>query len=235
MADYQTYVYDEAFNDALTSFDQYVQESVVLIITGVVVLIGLLITLIKKIFFDKKTIKGSADSVCRAFEKIDRLLSTRMPPLSIHVTKGLPIDERPSAELLADAIRAWNTALERVLDNPKLNLNKAAVEQYSKLLTENVENLKKQFVERTYDTGDLRGYVKDSLKAFREAASELKKLETLHKKLKKSSLNDTSKERFDELYKLMVKSLQDEKGIMNEWYTNIKNGIDDASEGLRKK
>ena len=58
MSDYKEYVYDESFEDSITSFDAYVQESALLvggIIAGVVAFIGLIVLLIKKIFFSQNT------------------------------------------------------------------------------------------------------------------------------------------------------------------------------------
>jgi hypothetical protein len=47
--------------------------------------------------------------------------------------------------------------------------------------------------------------------------------------LKKSQVSDTDKNTLNELYKLFVDQFQTEKKLTNDWYRNIKNGINEAA------
>lgn len=229
MSNYSDHVYEESFNDSILSFDQYVQESVGLVIAGIAVFIGLLIVLIKKIFFAKNTVEGSADSVYNTFMKIDLLLNSSNLPKRIHVVQGYPIDEKTPAGYLADSIRVYNDGLKALIENPKLGLGTFDLEGMKKEMNSLIEAVKKEFIERTYDTGELRGYVKSTMKQFKDAASGLKELEKLHKSLKNSNVEAKDKEAFNALYKLTVGYFQTEKELTNDWYKNIKRGISESS------
>lgn len=229
MSNYIDDVYNESFDDTIQSFDQYVQESVALIITGIAAFVALLIILIKKIFFAKKTVEGSSDSVYNAYLKIDVLLSSSNLPRRIHVVKGYSLDKSPAGEL-REAIRTYNDNLQRIIDHPNVSpFEGFNIQDLKKNISDQVESVKQTFVERTYDTGELRGYVKDVLRQFKDAASELKRLEKIQKSLKKSQVSDTDKNTLNELYKLFVDQFQTEKKLTNDWYKNIKNGINEAA------
>lgn len=231
MSDYKEHVYDESFNDSILSFDQYVQESVGLIIAGIAAFIALLIILIKKIFFAKKTVEGSADSVYNTYLKIDILLNSSNLPRRIHVVKGYSLDKSPAGEL-RESIRIYNDNLQRMIDHPNTPVfgeEGFNVQELKKEISAEIESAKQTFVERTYDTGELRGYVKNILRQFKDAASELKRLEKIQKSLKNSQVSDTDKNTLNEIYKLYVNLFQAEKNFTNEWYKNIKNGINEAA------
>lgn len=231
MSNYSDHVYEESFNNSILSFDQYVQESVGLVIAGIAAFIALLIILIKKIFFSKNTVQGASDSVYNAYLKIDILLNSSNIPSRIHVVKGYSLDKSP-AEELREVIRIYNDNLQRILDHPNTSaFGKEGfnVQEQKKKISAQVESVKQTFVERTYDTGELRGYVKDVLRQFKVAASELKRLERVQKTLKKSQVSDTDKNTLNEIYKLFVNLFQTEKNLTNEWYKNIKNGIKEAA------
>lgn len=227
MSNYIDDVYGESFDDTIQSFDQYVQESVGLVIAGIAAFIAVLIILIKKIFFSKNTVQGSADSVYNAYLKIDILLNSPNVPRRIHVAKGYPLDKSPAGEL-RKVISIYNDNLQRILDNPNtpvFGVGGFNVQEQKKSISAQVESAKQTFVERTYDTGELRGYVKNVLKQLKDAASELKRLEKIQKSLKNSQVSDTDKNTLNEIYKLFVNLFQTEKNLTNEWYKNIKNGI----------
>lgn len=231
MSDYIDAVYDESFDDTIQSFDQYVQESVGLVIAGIAAFIAVLIILIKKIFFAKKTVEGSADSVYNTYLKIDILLNSSNLPRRIHVVKGYSLDKSPAGEL-REAIRMYNDNLQRIIDHPNtpaFGEEGFNVQEQKKKISAQVESVKQTFVERTYDTGELRGYVKNVLRQFKDAASELKRLEQIQKSLKNSQVSDTDKNTLNEIYKLFVNLFQTDKNLTNEWYKNIKNGIKEAA------
>lgn len=231
MSDYIDAVYDESFDDTIQSFDQYVQESVGLVIAGIAAFIAVLIILIKKIFFAKKTVEGSADSVYNTYLKIDILLNSSNLPRRIHVVKGYSLDKSPAGEL-REAIRMYNDNLQRIIDHPNtpaFGEEGFNVQEQKKKFSAQVESVKQTFVERTYDTGELRGYVKNVLRQFKDAASELKRLEQIQKSLKNSQVSDTDKNTLNEIYKLFVNLFQTDKNLTNEWYKNIKNGIKEAA------
>ena len=229
MSNYIDDVYDESFDNAIQSFDQYVQESVGLVIAGIAAFIAALIILIKKIFFSKNTVQGSSDSVYNAYLKIDVLLNDSNLPRRIHVVKGYSLDKSPAGEL-REVIRMYNDNLRRLIDHPNVSPSEGFnIQDLKKNISDQVESIKQTFVERTYDTGELRGYVKDVLKQFKDAASELKRLEKIQKSLKKSQVSDTDKNTLNELYKLFVDLFQTEKKLTNDWYRNIKNGINEAA------
>lgn len=225
MSNYIDDVYGESFDDTMQSFDQYVQESVGLVIAGIAAFIALLIILIKKIFFSKNTVQGSADSVYNVYLKIDILLNSPNLPRRIHVVKGYSLDKSPAGEL-REVIRIYNDNLQRILDHPNKPVFEGFnIQEQKKEISAQVESVKQTFVERTYDTGELRGYVKDVLRQFKDAASELKRLEKIQKSLKNSQVSDNDKNTLNEIYKLFVNLFQTEKNLTNEWYKNIKNGI----------
>ena len=231
MSDYIDAVYGESFDDTIQSFDQYVQESVGLVIAGIAAFIAVLIILIKKIFFAKKTVEGSADSVYNTYLKIDILLNSSNLPRRIHVVKGYSLDKSPAGEL-REAISIYNDTLQMMLDHPNISPFGEGgfnIQEQKKSISAEIESAKQTFVERTYDTGELRGYVKNILKQFKDAASELKRLEKLQKSLKNSQVSDTDKNALNEIYKLYVNLFQTEKNFTNEWYKNIKNGINEAA------
>jgi hypothetical protein len=231
MSDYKEHVYDESFNDSILSFDQYVQESVGLIIAGIAAFIALLIILIKKIFFSKNTVQGASDSVYNAYLKIDILLNSSNVPRRIHVVKGYSLDKSPAGEL-REVIRIYNDNLQRIIDHPNISPFGEGgfnIQEQKKSISAEIESAKQTFVERTYDTGELRGYVKNVLRQFKDAASELKRLEQIQKSLKNSQVSDTDKNTLNEIYKLFVNLFQTEKNLTNEWYKNIKNGIKEAA------
>lgn len=231
MSDYIDAVYDESFDDTIQSFDQYVQESVGLVIAGIAAFIAVLIILIKKIFFAKKTVEGSADSVYNTYLKIDILLNSSNLPRRIHVVKGYSLDKSP-AGYLREIIRIYNDNLQIIIDHPNISPFGEGgfnIQDLKKNISDQNESIKQTFVERTYDTGELRGYVKDVLRQFKDAASELKRLEQLQKSLKKSQVSDTDKNTLNEIYKLLLDQFQNEKNRTNDWYKNIKNGINEAA------
>lgn len=228
--DYRDHVYSESFENTLSSFDQYVQESMVLVIAGVATFIALLIALIRKIFFAKKTASGSSDSVYYVFMKIDSLLSQSNLPRKITVSKGMDISEKWTVSL-KDVVRSYNDELEKWLDDPnRLVLNPGKLNQSKREHEVAIQKLKAEFIERTYDTGELRGYVKRTLIEYKEAAEELKKLDKLQKKIEKNpNIKQPNKELLNAAYKEFVSLFTDTRALSNEWYKNIKTGI---NEGL---
>lgn len=232
---YRDHVYAESFEDTLKSFDQYVQESTALIIAGIAVFIALLIALIRKIFFARKTVQGSSDSVYFIYVKINALLDQPGLPRKITVKKGVDISETFDPSItLRDLIRAYNNELEKWLEDPnRLVLDIGALNQMKQNNANEIQKLQNSFIKRTYDTGELRGYVKRIMVMYKEAADELKTLDKLQKKIEKNkNIKEPNKEVLNSAYKEWVNLFNVERQLNNEWYKNIKAGI---NEGLAER
>jgi hypothetical protein len=233
MSNYIDSVYDESFSDTIESFDQYIQESAVLVggvIAGVLALITMIIVLIKKVFFSKNTASGAADSVVLTLYKINGLLNQNNLPKTITVEKGWPTT-RYGASVIRDTVSAINklfdTCMERELDNNEI---KAYLDDLKKGVDKTDEFIKTEFVKRTYNVGDLRGYVKNEINIYKEAANELKALDEKVKKAKKSEkVSSSSKQLMKDYYTTFVSTTNREQKCHKEWYRYIKQGIEQAS------
>lgn len=233
MSDYKEYVYDEAFADSITSFDAYVQESALLvggIIAGVVAFIGLIVLLIKKIFFSTDTAQGSSASVVRILKSVESLLESPHGKTKITVEQGFALDSFPS-DVLKTLLDALNNDMKAVLENPNLFVvsekklddlmaaMKAADELSKKIYEE-------QFIQRTYNVEDLKTYVKRELEGYKRAADVIKELDKNMKQVKKNdSLNENQKKNLTMRYEQIVKSFNTEHDQWKKWYKNIKAGL----------
>ena len=233
MSDYKEYVYDESFEDSITSFDAYVQESALLvggIIAGVVAFIGLIVLLIKKIFFSTDTAQGSSASVVRILKSAESLLESPHGKTKITVEQGFPLDSFPS-DVLQTLLDALNNDMKAVLENPNLFVvsekklddlmaaMKAADELSKKIYEE-------QFIQRTYNVEDLKTYVKRELAGYKRAADVIKELDKNMKQVKKNdSLNENQKKNLTMRYEQIVKSFNTEHDQWKKWYKNIKAGL----------
>ena len=233
MSDYKEYVYDEAFADSITSFDAYVQESALLvggIIAGVVAFIGLIVLLIKKIFFSTDTAQGSSASVVRILKSVESLLESPHGKTKITVEQGFALNNLTSDELKI-MIEAANENIKAVLENPslfvvspkKLDDLMAAIKEAEALSKKIYEE---QFIRRTYNIEDLKTYVKRELEGYKRAADAIKELDKNMKQVKKSdSLNDNQRKSLTIQYEQIVKSFNTEHDQWKKWYKNIKAGL----------
>lgn len=233
MSDYKEHVYEESFLDTITSFDAYVQESALLvggIIAGVVAFIGLIVLLIKKIFFSTDTAQGSSASVVRILKSVESLLESPHGKTKITVEQGFPLDSFPS-DVLKTLLDVLNTDMKAVLENPslftvssqKLDDLMAAMKTAEELSKKIYEE---QFIQRTYNVEDLKIYVKRELAGYKRAADVIKELDKNMKQVKKSdSLDENQKKNLTMRYEQVVKSFNTEHDQWKKWYKNIKAGL----------
>lgn len=259
MSDYKDYVYDESFNDTIQSFDQYVQESALIIggiIVGVVAFIGLMILLIKKVFFSKDTLSGSEWSITKSLISIKSLLDGPNVPQKITVQKGIPIEQfetdpgRMTGNLVNDVqvgariIQSTKSLIKdldatiRYIENNRDGGKAFNPDEVLKTFGDNkfTNDLDKVFSNMwvdnyTYDTGELRGRISYALKEDKELSNMLTNIDKRYKKLQKDSKTDANVNKaLTQYYKSFVYMFNATGKTYSELYKQLRAALKNGSD-----
>jgi hypothetical protein len=259
MSNYSDHVYEESFNDSILSFDQYVQESALIvggIITGVVAFIGLIILLIKKFFFSKDSLNGQSWSVSKSLIGIKNLLNGPNVPQKITVQKGIPIDQfekdpgPATGNLVHDVKRAaqiMNSTRYVLKDLGALidyiEKNKAGGKDFDPvaakdLITKGVDKagmdklVENAWIDNyTYDTGELRGRINYALKEDKEISDMVTDIDKRYKKLQKdTTVNADVNKVLSVYYQTMVHGFSVSAKMYSELYKQLKTALRNGSD-----
>ena len=235
MSDYKEHVYDESFEDSIHSFDQYVQESALIIggiIVGIVAFIGLIIFAIKKIFFSKDTLNGGNLSVTRSLLSIKSLLDGPNVPQTIKVAKGIKINELDATQTFGITqmilSKLDNLITELEADKTGKNVDRERLKAWtSQFQTKEQIEANIHWVEDyTYSTTELRDNISKSCDMAKQVSSQLNNLDKRYKKLQKDTTVDKElNEYLTKSYKMIVDLFNVSAKTHTELHNQLKNGI----------
>ena len=245
MTDYRESVLTESFNDAITSFDQYVQESALLIggiIAGVIAFITLMILFIKQFIFKKKyTAEGQNDSLMGYFEKLKRYLRKTNKTDKIVVYQGFDLNQVPGDpkdfESILNTMNKYMDNLEAgkevlaqgsdIYDVKNGQWSKVSVKKTSS--AQIMDNIKSKMHKVIYSNAELQQFCDKRIDGYKRIADRLKALDKRVKSFnKKDSIDEQNRKTLTQFYDGFVNAMNNDKMGIHEWYHNIVSGISES-------